>query len=1029
MSHTVLKKGKRLVVFFLLLSFCPAFAQTPKTIPPAKQNAIDQALTQAEAYRAEGNRNEAARKYNEAAQTYWDYDHTDEALQYFNQSLVLNQELGNNQGVKSLYNFMGLIYSDRKQYDKSLEMYNKALSLIRQTGRRDANLAEALKNIAYVYEVQGKYDLSITNLEEAFKIARELSNTGLMRTTAFNLADNYRKTGNKEKELEYLDVFNTIDKAVVREEAQDAKTQAQQAQIAARQQVAASQAEARDIQQRVQGLSNELKAKDSLTLFLQQQNVILEKEKELQAQQELARQTAERNRFYALLSITGIVLLIGLGLWQIYRYRQQRALFKLEQERVKQLEQIDKLKDQFLANTSHELRTPLNGIIGIAESLFDGANVGNPTDWKENLILIISSGKRLSNLVNDILDFSKLRNHDLVLNAKPLDLRSLGELVLKINQPMSKGKNLKLVNNISDVLPFASGDEERIEQVLHNLIGNAVKFTETGTVTLDAKKENDHLVVMVKDTGIGIPEDKFETIFQEFEQVDGSITRVFGGTGLGLVIARQLIELHGGSIWVESVLGKGSTFFFTLPLAITGEEAMPLKARQIDRTIRSLPESLSVNGNGTTTAKPRELVTPSPRAENVIHILSVDDEAINQQVLKNHLSGSMFRVTQAMNGDEAIAALESGTIFDLVVLDVMMPRMSGYEVCEYIRSKHLASELPIIMITAKNQVEDLVQGLATGANDYLAKPFSKDEFLARVKTHINLNRINRATSKFVPTEFIRSLGRESITEVQLGDQVERQVTVMFSDIRNYTGLAEKMTPDETFRFVNAYHGRMGPLIFGQKGFVNQYLGDGIMALFPNGPEDSLRAAIGMQNELRVYNQQRISRKRNPIAIGIGLHTGPLIMGIIGDAQRMDAATISDTVNTASRMEGLTKYYGAKILLSEQTLAGIRNADQYHFRFLGRVQVKGRQEPLRIYESLDGLDPQALELALSTRKRFQQALDHYLLREFDQAVIGFKEVLKTNTSDLAAQLFLTRSAQNLTHEVPADWTGVELMEAK
>ncbi|MDX1906007.1 MAG: ATP-binding protein [Bacteroidia bacterium] len=999
-------------------------AQQGRSIPAAVQEEITQALSRAEGFVTAGNRNEAARNYNQAAQAYWDYDHTDEALQYFGKSLTLNQELGNMQAVKSIYNFMGLIYTDRKQYDRSLEMFNKSLAIIRQSGRRDANLVEGLKNVSFVYESQGKPDQAIPPLEEAFRIAQEMNNLNLMRTTAFNLADNYRKTGNKQKELEYLDIFNMLDKEVVKSEAQDAKAEAAQMQAQAQQQVIASQQQTLQIQEQVAGLSEALKTKDSLAFILQQQNMILEKDKEIQLQNEQIRLTRERNLRYAILTVVGILLLLGLGVWQLYRYRQQRALFRLEQMRVKELEQIDKLKDQFLANTSHELRTPLNGIIGIAESLVDGSAQGDPTDWQENLELIISSGRRLSNLVNDILDFSKLRNHDLVLATKALDLRSLTEVVLKINEPSTRGKDIRLINDITPSLPLAWGDEERLEQILHNLIGNAIKFTDKGSVRVHAREVNGMIEVSVSDTGIGIPESKFETIFQEFEQVDGSITRAYGGTGLGLVIARQLVELHGGLIRVESQLGQGSTFIFTLPRAAGEQVAQPATARGT-RTVRALTSPLNGNGHSPESTP----ATPQTGGDQVIRILSVDDEAINQKVLANHLSGSMFEITQAMNGEEALQAMESGKNFDLVVLDVMMPRMSGYEVCRRIREKHLPSELPIIMITAKNQVEDLVQGLATGANDYLAKPFSKDEFLARVKTHVNLHRINRATSKFVPTAFLKSLGKESITEVLLGDQVQRDVTVMFSDIRNYTGLAEKMTPDETFKFVNAYHGRMGPVITNNRGFVNQYLGDGIMAVFPEGAEDALKASIGMQEILREYNVSRLKRQRVPIGIGIGLHTGALIMGIIGDSQRMDAATISDTVNTASRMEGLTKYYGAKILLSEQTLAGIQHPDWFHFRFLGKVQVKGKQEPLKIYECLDGLSPVDFDLALQTRSTFQEAMDHYLGREFDLALLGFKQVLTDNPQDSAAHLFMNRAAQNLSREIPADWTGVELMEVK
>ena len=178
-----------------------------------------------------------------------------------------------------------------------------------------------------------------------------------------------------------------------------------------------------------------------------------------------------------------------------------------------------------------------------------------------------------------------------------------------------------------------------------------------------------------------------------------------------------------------------------------------------------------------------------------------------------------------------------------------------------------------------------------------------------------------------------------MSEVRLGDQIQQEVTVFFSDIRDYTSLAEEMTPEENFRFVNAYAGRMGPVIQKHNGFVNQYLGDGIMAIFQQEPEGALKASIEMQTQIRFYNEERIKQKRRPLQIGMGLHTGSLIMGIIGDQYRTDAATISDSVNIASRMEGLTKYFGTDIIISQQVVDQLPKGNTFHLRYLGLVKVK------------------------------------------------------------------------------------------
>jgi class 3 adenylate cyclase len=333
------------------------------------------------------------------------------------------------------------------------------------------------------------------------------------------------------------------------------------------------------------------------------------------------------------------------------------------------------------------------------------------------------------------------------------------------------------------------------------------------------------------------------------------------------------------------------------------------------------------------------------------------------------------------------------------------------------------------MVTAKNQVKDLVHGLNIGANDYLAKPFSKQEFLARIKTQLDLNKIFDIVGRFVPNEFIKSLGKERITDVNLGDQAHQDVTVLFSDIRGYTTLSEQMTPEENFNFINAYNLRMGPVIQQYSGFINQYLGDAIMALFPSKPEDALNSAIQIQKKLYTYNEERAKKARLPIKIGIGLHTGPLIMGITGDDHRMDAAIISDTVNSASRVESLSKYYGAHLLLSEDSINGLNDPSKFNFRYLGKVQVKGKHNTLKIYECFDGDHEEILRKKKETLDTFSDGMKNYFEKEFAMAAMSFQQVIKLNPEDAVAKLFLQKSGQFIATGVPADWNGIEVMGSK
>lgn len=292
-----------------------------------------------------------------------------------------------------------------------------------------------------------------------------------------------------------------------------------------------------------------------------------------------------------------------------------------------------------------------------------------------------------------------------------------------------------------------------------------------------------------------------------------------------------------------------------------------------------------------------------------------------------------------------------------------------------------------------------------------------------------MRKIFEVTGKFVPHEFIRSLGHNVITDVKLGDQVAKIVTVLFTDIRDYTGLSEQMTPEETFAFVCLFNKRMGPIIRSHNGFVNQYLGDSIMAIFPGEASDALAAAIGMQNEVQEFNKVRQQENRSPIQIGVGMHTGPLIMGITGDVDRMDACTISDTVNTASRVESLTKHFKASILLSEASLQQINNKADFHLRNLGRVQLKGKHETITIYECFNSNPIPEVEKKLETLPHFNEGVIHYLNKSFSNAYTAFKKVIDAHPTDRTAGFFYSNTKKIIDTGTHESKTGVVEMEEK
>lgn len=429
-----------------------------------------------------------------------------------------------------------------------------------------------------------------------------------------------------------------------------------------------------------------------------------------------------------------------------------------------QLQEANKLKDEFLANTSHELRTPLNGIIGLAESLIDGATGQLSEKTINNLAMIASSGKRLANLVNDILDFSTLKQKKLELQLKSISLQDIIGVVFNLSQPLIQDKDLQLFNTISQNLPPVQADENRLQQIFHNLIGNAIKFTETGAIEITTKIIDSYIEIKVADTGIGIPTNKLESIFGSFEQAEGSTAREYGGTGLGLAVTKQLVELHGGKIWAESTLGKGSQLFFTLPIAEGKAIPLATEAVQVSK-IESIQENTARQK-----VKKAEIATivKDSTDSNILkdsvgsNILIVDDEPVNLQVLENYLILENHNIIQANSGVKALELIAAGLKPDAILLDVMMPKLSGYEVTSKLREKWQADELPILLLTAKNQIEDLVKGLDAGANDYLTKPIVKDELLARLRTHLKIKKLQVETVRLAAIEAVNEMMIDSI---------------------------------------------------------------------------------------------------------------------------------------------------------------------------------------------------------------------------------------------------------------------------
>lgn len=388
--------------------------------------------------------------------------------------------------------------------------------------------------------------------------------------------------------------------------------------------------------------------------------------------------------------------------------------YEAERQAVERMREVDRLKTQFLANMSHELRTPLNSIIGFSRVIMRGID-GPLTELQTtDLQSIYNSGQHLLSLINNILDLSKIEAGKMELASELIDLREIARSVMSTAIALVKDKLVKLEQEIPDNLPTVTADPTRVRQIMLNLISNASKFTEHGKITLRIAVNEQEAQISVSDTGMGIPADKLDHIFEEFTQVDASTTRRVGGTGLGLAITRRFVEMHGGRIWVESQLGVGSTFTFTLPL---NQLNQPEEQPGI-----TLPTDLAARDAGKKV------------------ILSIDDDPGVITLYKRYLEKQGYLVIGLTDPGKAVEEVKRLLPF-AITLDIMMPNRDGWSLLADLKSTPEISRVPIVVCSI---IQDKTKGYSLGATEYLVKPITEDELLHaldRVSRHTEIKRV------------------------------------------------------------------------------------------------------------------------------------------------------------------------------------------------------------------------------------------------------------------------------------------------
>ena len=406
---------------------------------------------------------------------------------------------------------------------------------------------------------------------------------------------------------------------------------------------------------------------------------------------------------------------------EILQYQEQ--LEERIRRRTRDLEEASRkalaasqAKSEFLANMSHELRTPMSGVLGMIDIVLDSDLDGSQ---REQLQTAKGCANSLLALLNDILDLSKIEAGKMVLEDVPFDVRVLVRECIKSMAPRAEQKGIAVRWSVDPGVPERiAADPLRLRQVLSNLLSNAVKFTDHGSVEVRLHSEWDtagrghELIIEVADTGVGIPHDKLDSIFEEFTQADGSISRKYGGTGLGLAITRRLVEMQHGSIAVSSVVGKGSTFRVRVPCAPVSE--MPERPAQDPA---------------------RELATLAPPKAPSATILVVEDNAINQKVVTAILKRHGYQVAVAGHGGQVLSALETHPI-SLILMDIQMPVIDGLEATRLIRRDPRWKHLPIIAMTARAMAGDRDLCLEAGMNAYVSKPVNRVQLIAVIEQHL-----------------------------------------------------------------------------------------------------------------------------------------------------------------------------------------------------------------------------------------------------------------------------------------------------
>jgi adenylate cyclase len=607
---------------------------------------------------------------------------------------------------------------------------------------------------------------------------------------------------------------------------------------------------------------------------------------------------------------------------------QHARLYQKTKQQAERLLALDRQKTEFFQNISHEFRTPLTLMMGPLEAAAN-SETGLPP---EQAAIALRNSRRLLRMVNQLLDLHRLDAGKMQPRFRPCRLENLLRQIIDAFHPYCERKGLNLKANLQEC-PSVYIDLEKFDKVLYNLFSNAMKFTASGgEIAVGAKHVGGYCLIQIADTGIGIPPDQIPYLFDRFRQGDSATDRAYEGSGLGLAVAKELVELHGGQITVDSVEGEGSTFTIWLPTGcahLPPEQVIEVPAESeiagADVELADLETELQDSATTTdastsqTTEIPNWEIAPELEDPEQKKILFVDDNADLRTYVASILKGEGYQVLLARNGAEGIQVTHNYHP-DLIVADLMMPVVSGLDMISMLREEERFKGIPIVLLTAKVNEDTRIEGVEKGADAYLSKPFNDRELLAEVRNLLSLKenerrvaQLNRYLTESVLRRFLPpSMVEKAATgELSLDLRPEpRLITILFSDIVGFTELANNLRSRRVAQVLNEYLAEMTAAVFQQGGTVDKFVGDAVMALY-GAPEDltpneqihrAIESARQMHRSLAELNRRWRAEGLPQVRFRCGIHQGTAVVGMFGGTERSDYTAIGPSVNIAARLQ-------------------------------------------------------------------------------------------------------------------------------